>query len=720
MRRAANRRNAAIGETVPGAAGYTRRRSGCGAREETMRGLMAERQLLISTLIRHAARYHGDVEVVSRLVDRSLHRYTYAEAECRSRRLARALLRLGIGPGDRVGTLAWNNFRHFELYYGVSGIGAVCHTINPRLFDEQIVYIVNHAQDRLLFVESSFVPLVERLRPRLPSDVGIVLLEPAETSLPVLATHDELVASENEDEFEWPEFDEWTASALCYTSGTTGRPKGALYSHRSTLLHAYGASLPDAIPVSARDAICPVVPMFHACGWGVPYFAPMNGAKLVLPGPHLDGASLYELFEAEGVTLEPRRADRVARLRGASERDRRALFDLPPHPVGRRGGAAVDDHVVRAARHRGDPGLGHDRDEPGRHGRDAEGQARRARSRRPLAVRAKQGRPLFGVEMKIVDDEGRELPHDGKSVGELLVRGPWIVGAYYEDAEATAAAVEKDGWFHTGDVATIDPDGYLQLTDRRKDIIKSGGEWISSIDLENAAMAHGDVGEAAAIAVPHPRWGERPLLIVTPRAGLPKGRKPERDTLLALACRALPALDAARRCARRRRTAAHRYGKNHEDAAARIVWAAASITPALGCWCGRVRALGLADPRQPKPGRDADAGHGRDHRDPEARGDLDDVLFPDDADHRGGGGGRHAAGDLSPGAGRRAHGRRLRPRDQRQAGRRVRDAVRSRRRKRVCRHRLGLFQLDPDPLDPARPSARDRDDVAAVQLDQDL
>ena len=316
MRRAASGRNDPIGETgglqtqaarVYSPSGYNppgySRRHGFGAGEETMRGLMSERQLLISTLIRHAARYHGDVEIVSRLVDGSLHRYTYAEAERRSRRLAKALLRLGIEPGDRVGTLAWNNFRHFELYYGVSGIGAVCHTINPRLFDEQIVYIVNHAQDRLLFVETSFIPLVERLRPQLPADCRIVLLEPAETSLPVLATYDELVAAESEDGFDWPEFDEWSASALCYTSGTTGKPKGVLYTHRSTVLHAYGVSLPDAIPVSSRDAICPVVPMFHACGWSVPYYAAMNGVKLVLPGPHLDGASLYELFEAEGVTM---------------------------------------------------------------------------------------------------------------------------------------------------------------------------------------------------------------------------------------------------------------------------------------------------------------------------------------------------------------------------------------------------------------------------------
>ena len=501
---------------------------------------MSERPLLISTIIQHAARYHGDVEIVSRLADRTIHRYTYAEAERRSRRLAAALGRLGIGPGDRVGTLAWNNYRHFELYYGVSGIGAVCHTINPRLFDEQIVYIVNHARDRLLFVEASFVPLLERLRPALPADCRIVLLEPAATSLPVLATYDELIAAEPADGFAWPEFDEWSASALCYTSGTTGKPKGVLYTHRSTVLHAYGVSLPDAIPVSSRDAVCPVVPMFHACGWGVPYVAAMNGATLVLPGPHLDGASLYELFEAACVTIglgvptvwlgfEAHLAATGARCSTL----RRILS----------GGSAVPPSMITAFERRGIAvcqGWGMTEMSPvgttallmGKHaGLDSAAQ---------LSVRAKQGRPLFGVEMKIVDDAGRELPNDGRSAGELLVRGPWIVGSYFEDAEATAAAVEPDGWFHTGDVATIDPDGYLQLTDRRKDIIKSGGEWISSIELENAAMAHHDVGEAAAIAVPHPRWGERPLLIVTPRSGLPEGSSPERDALIAFLAERFP------------------------------------------------------------------------------------------------------------------------------------------------------------------------------------
>jgi 3-(methylthio)propionyl---CoA ligase len=495
-----------------------------------MRGLMSQEPLLVSMLIRHAARFHGDTEIVSRLLDGAIHRYTYAEAERRARRLARALLRLGIRPGDRVGTLATNTYRHFELYYGISGIGAVCHTINPRLFDEQLLYIVNHAQDRLLFVERSFMPLVERLAPQLPADCRIVPLEPVETRLPVPATYDELVAAESEEGFLWPEFDEWSAAALCYTSGTTGRPKGALYGHRSTVLHAFALSLPDATAMSARDAVCPVVPMFHVCAWGVPYAAAMNGTKLVLPGPHLDGQSLYELFEAEGVTLslgvptvwlgfEKHLADR--NLRCATLR--RILS----------GGSAVPPALIAALedRHGIEVIQGWGMTEMSPLGSGAVPKAKHLKLDRAgqLQLKAKAGRPVFGVDMKIVGDDGRALPHDGKAVGELLVRGPWIISGYFADAEASAAAVEPDGWFHTGDVAKIDPDGFLQLTDRSKDVIKSGGEWISSIDLEVAAMAHADVGEAAAIAVPHPRWGERPLLIVTPR-----GRKrPEKAALIA-------------------------------------------------------------------------------------------------------------------------------------------------------------------------------------------
>ncbi|MBO0735608.1 MAG: long-chain-fatty-acid--CoA ligase [Alphaproteobacteria bacterium] len=496
-----------------------------------MHGLMSERPLLISAIIKHAAMYHRDREIVTRTAEGPIHRYTYGEAEHRSKRLAQALLRLGIGRGDRVGTLAWNTYRHFELYYAISGIGAVCHTINPRLFDEQIVYIVNHAADRLLFVDMSFVPLIDRLAPRFPRDCRVVLLAeeaagPAIKCSP-LPGYEGLIAEEDGD-IEWPEFDERTAAALCYTSGTTGKPKGALYSHRSTVLHALGISLPDAIPLSARDTVCPVVPLFHACGWGTPYTAPMNGAKLVMPGPRLDGQSLYELFETEGVTMSlgvpTVWLGFEAHLCATGARCSTLRWLLC-------GGSAVPPSLIEAFERRHillRQGWGMTEMSPlgttaalkAKHlGLDPQAQ---------MKVKSKQGRPVFGVEMKVVDEAGRVQPHDGKSMGELLVRGPWIINGYFEDAEASAASVEKDGWFHTGDVATIDPDGYMQVADRRKDVIKSGGEWISSIDLENAAVAHADVAEAAVIAVPSPRWGERPLLIVTPR---PPGQ-PEREDLL--------------------------------------------------------------------------------------------------------------------------------------------------------------------------------------------
>ena len=494
---------------------------------------MSERPLLISSIITHAATYHGDVEIVSRTVEGTIHRYTYRDAERRSKQLARALLRLRIEPSDRVATLAWNTFRHVELYYAISGIGAVCHTINPRLFDDQIVYIVNHASDRLLFVDTTFLPLIERLAPRLPPDCRIVLMTDAEnipaTKLPVLPCYEQLIAAEDKD-FTWPEFDERTAASLCYTSGTTGHPKGALYSHRSTVLHAFGISLPDAISISAADVVCPVVPLFHACGWGIPHAVPMNGAKLVLPGPRLDGASLHELFEAEGVTYALGVPTVWLGFEAYLSTSGARCSTL--HRV-LSGGSAVPPSMIEAfARHGIDMRQGWGMTEMSPLGTTAALKAkhRGLDQQAQLGVKTKQGRPVFGVEMKIVDDEGQAQPHDGKSMGELLVRGPWIVSGYFEDAEASAAAVEADGWFHTGDMATIDPDGYMQITDRRKDVIKSGGEWISSIDLENAAIAHDDVAEAAVIAVPDPRWGERPLLIVAPRPGC----RPERDSLLEL------------------------------------------------------------------------------------------------------------------------------------------------------------------------------------------
>jgi len=493
-----------------------------------MHGLMGEQPLLVSMCLRHAANFHADTEIVSRSVEGPIHRYTYADAERGARRMARALLRLGIEPGDRVATLAWNTWRHFELYYAISGIGAVCHTINPRLFDDQIVYIVNHAQDRILFVETSFVPLIEKLWPRLPQDCRIVLLGEAETSLPVVGTYDELAAAED-DSFTWPEFDERNASALCYTSGTTGRPKGVLYSHRSTVLHALGSSLPGAIALAATDTVCPVVPLFHACGWGTAYTAPMNGAKLVYPGPKLDGESLCELFNAEGVTVGlgvPTvwlGVDTYLRENNSTCASLRWVLC---------GGSAVPEALMQAFAARGVDivhGWGMTEMSPLGSTAALKGKHAKLDPAARIAVKLTQGRPVFGVQMKIVDDQGNDLPHDGQAVGELLVRGPWITAGYFEDEEATRAAVQPDGWFHTGDVASIDPDGYVRLTDRHKDVIKSGGEWISSIDLENAAMADDAVAEAAAIAIPDPKWSERPLLVVVPRAGC----RPDRDRLIA-------------------------------------------------------------------------------------------------------------------------------------------------------------------------------------------
>jgi len=356
-----------------------------------------------------------------------------------------------------------------------------------------------------------------------------------ETKFSRLASYERLIEAEDE-HFEWPELDERTACSLCYTSGTTGNPKGVLYTHRSTVLHAFGISLPDAISISARDAVCPVVPMFHVNAWALPYAAPMQGAKLVLPGPRLDGKSLYELFEAEGVTMSlgvpTVWLGFEAHLSATGVRCttlRRVLS----------GGSAVPPSMIEAfAGHGIDVRQGWGMTEMSPVGTTAALKAKHLRLDREAqtVVKEKQGRPLFGVEMKVVDDAGRAQPHDGKSMGELLVRGPWIVSGYFEDAEASAAAVEKDGWFHTGDVATIDAEGYMQIMDRRKDVIKSGGEWISSIDLENAAVGHDDVAEAAVIGVPHSRWAERPLLIVTARPG----RAPQCDALIAFLAQRFP------------------------------------------------------------------------------------------------------------------------------------------------------------------------------------
>ena len=483
-----------------------------------MRALMMDIPLLVSSLIQHADQYHGEQEIVSRTVEGGIHRYTYREAHRRARQLANALTKLGVAFGDRVGTLAWNGYRHFEIYYAVAGMGAVTHTINPRLFPEQIVYIIHHAEDAYVFVDLTFVPLIEALAEHCGKVKGFVIMTDRAhmpvTKLRNVLCYEELLSAES-DAFAWPEFDEQSACGLCYTSGTTGNPKGVLYSHRSTLLHTYGASLPDALNISAKDVLLPVVPMFHVNAWGLPYAAAMNGAKVVFPGAALDGASLHELFEKEAVTLSAGVPTVWLGLLSYVKQNNLRFSTLERTVIG---GSACPPSMIRAFEV--DYGvrvvhawgmtelspLGTCNSFKRKHKElDTEGK---------LAVQNKQGRNIFGIAMKIVDDAGHELPHDGKAFGDLLVRGPWVCREYFKGEGGDPL---RDGWFPTGDVATIDGDGFMQITDRSKDVIKSGGEWISSIDLENLAVAHPAVAEAAVIGVAHPKWDERPLLIVVKR-----------------------------------------------------------------------------------------------------------------------------------------------------------------------------------------------------------
>ncbi|MGI4738934.1 MAG: 3-(methylthio)propionyl-CoA ligase [Janthinobacterium lividum] len=490
-----------------------------------MLGLMMQTPLRIAGLLEHAAKWHGTTEIVSRLPEGGpLHRYTYAAAHQRARQLANALTRLGIKDGDRVGTLAWNTHRHFELYYGISGIAAVCHTINPRLFFEQLVYIINHAQDRLLFFDLTFLPLVNKLAPHCPTVEKWVLLTgpehlPAGSTLPGLASYESLLAAESA-EFEWPVFDENTASSLCYTSGTTDEPKGVLYSHRSTLLHSYAASLPDCFNCGARDVILPVVPMFHVNAWGVPYLAALNGCKLVLPGPGLDAASLYELFESERVTFSAGVPTIWFGLLNYMREGQRRFSTLRKMIVG---GASCPPALLRAF----DEELGVEiRHAWGMSETSPLGTVSTLKASQlelpeeaQFFLKIKQGRTIFGIDMEIVDGAGQPLPHDGVAFGDLLVRGAFVVSDYFNSP--TPGQLTNDGWFRTGDVATIDPEGFMNITDRSKDVIKSGGEWISSIDLENLAVAHPGIAEAAVIGVPHPKWSERPLLVAV--------RKPDHE-----------------------------------------------------------------------------------------------------------------------------------------------------------------------------------------------
>jgi len=495
-----------------------------------MLGLMQDWPLLIHRVIDHAAIQHPDRPVISRSVEGPIHRTTYKEVRSRSLQLAKRLENDGIGLGDRVGTLAWNTWRHLESWYGITGIGAIYHTVNPRLFDDQIIYIINHAADRILLLDLSFVSLVEKLADRLESVERYVILTDAanmpQTTLKNAIAYEDYIA-EVDDDFSWKSFDENTAAGMCYTSGTTGNPKGVVYSHRSNVLHSLMVNGVDYLGLSARDTAMPVVPLFHANGWSFAFSAPMAGAALVLPGPKLDGASLAELLIKEKVTISAAVPTIWFSLLQHLEASGDRLPDLQRVVIG---GSACPRAVTKTFRDVYDVEVVH------AWGMTEMSPLGSVCTLKPdygevdgetwLDLKEKVGFPPFGVEMKIVDDDGRELPWDGVAFGKLMVRGPAVAQSYYHRDDVIC---DDDGFFDTGDVATIDQHGNMQIVDRSKDVIKSGGEWISSIDLENIAVGHPDVAEAAVIGVRHPKWDERPLLIVVPRPG----REPDKESILA-------------------------------------------------------------------------------------------------------------------------------------------------------------------------------------------
>ncbi len=488
-----------------------------------MHGLMMNEPLLISSIAEHAERFHGDREIVSVTADNPRHRCTYSDAIARSRQLANALGKLGLSRGDRVGTIAWNDYRHLEVYYGVSGAGYVCHTINPRLFPEQLIFIINHAEDRFIFTDVMFVPLLEKILPHIDKVEGFVVMTDAahmpDTTLPNAMCYETLIGAESAD-FEWPQFDEQTASALCYTSGTTGDPKGVLYDHRSTVLHAFAAPAPDIMDLSSRDTVLPVVPLFHVNAWGVPYSTFMVGAKLVFPGPKMgDGEALYELIDSEDVTMALGVPTVWLGLLQYCRSAGKRLDKLQRSLVG---GAAVPRAMIEAFRDEHDveirQGWGMTETSPLGTCNSLKAGFESLSADEKLDLATKAGRGIYGCKLRIVDDDGKELPWDGEAFGALQVRGPWICSDYFK-LEGGAGTHTEDGWFETGDVATIDPYGYMAITDRTKDVIKSGGEWISSIELENTAMGHPAVAEAAVIGVSHAKWTERPLLVVVREEG---------------------------------------------------------------------------------------------------------------------------------------------------------------------------------------------------------
>lgn len=492
-----------------------------------MLGQMQSQPLLISNLIVHAERHHGSTEIVSRRVEGDIHRSNWATVARRSRQVANAIDALGdVGFGDRVATLAWNGYRHLELYFGVSGTGRVLHTLNPRLHPEQLVWIVNHAEDKALCFDMSFLPLVKAVWSKCTTVKHWIALcdasaLPPDSGIPGLKSYEAWIGAQK-DSYAWPEFDENSASSMCYTSGTTGNPKAALYSHRSTLLHAYGAALPDALGCSARDAILPVVPMFHVNAWGLPYSAAAVGCKLVFPGAALDGKSVYELIEAEGVTMAAGVPTVWQMLLGHLQQNNLKFSTLKRTVIG---GSACPPAMIAAFNDLYGVEVLHawgmtEMSPLGTVCNLKNSQLGLSKAEQ-MQVRLKQGRTVFGVDMKIVNEAGEEQPWDGKSYGDLLVRGPWIIASYFkgEGGDPLRYDAQGRGWFPTGDVATIDAEGFMQITDRSKDVIKSGGEWISSIDVENIAMAHPAVAMAACIGMRHPKWDERPIVVVVKKPG---------------------------------------------------------------------------------------------------------------------------------------------------------------------------------------------------------
>jgi 3-(methylthio)propionyl---CoA ligase len=488
-------------------------------------GRMMQMPLLISSLITHAQRHHGDTEIVSKRVEGDLHRSTWADVAVRAKKVAQVFARLGCEQGERVATLAWNGYRHLEIYYGTSGSGLVCHTINPRLFPEQIAWIANDAADAVLCFDLTFLPLIEKLAAQMTSVRHFVLMTdrahmPAQTTIAGLLCYEELVARED-GRCDWPLLDEQAASSICYTSGTTGHPKGAVYSHRSTMLHAYAAALPDSMDLRAGETVLPVVPMFHVNAWGIPYAAALVGCKLVMPGPHLDGKSLYELFEAEQVSFSAGVPTVWLGLITYAQQNKLKFSSFRRTVIG---GSACPPAMMKTLQEEFGVEVIHAWGMTELSPLGTLSKLKVKHRDAPAATKQllleKQGRAVFGIDMAVIDDDGRSQPWDGKTSGNLVVRGPWVIAGYFGRDDSPLVSVDGEpGWFPTGDVATIDADGFMQITDRSKDVIKSGGEWISSIDLENIAVAHPAVLEAAAVAVRHPKWDERPILVVVRRPG---------------------------------------------------------------------------------------------------------------------------------------------------------------------------------------------------------